>query len=174
MPTNICPFKKKKKKRARNRAAANETPDWLRRRMAGDYSAKPEDDAGFTKVGCKGKKVTFPLEAPSGRIDEVQDDWDGGEGKPETGSITPIEYIDRVIASHAPAHMKDKPTREKVQHVEDEVSRLKQCIEDFRATSERTRQSGKADKPERADSPVVIDLVTPEVHHAGSPEVASL
>ncbi|KAF8657403.1 hypothetical protein AX14_007883 [Amanita brunnescens Koide BX004] len=142
--------------------------------MAGDYSAKPEDDAGYTKVGRKGKKVTFPFEEPSGRIDEVQDDWEHGEEKPGDGSITPIEYIDRVIASHAPSHMKDKPTREKAKHVEEEVSRLKQRLEEFKAISDRTRQSGKADQPERAASPVVIDLVTPEVHQAGSPEVASL
>ena len=166
--------RKRDENRARNRAGANETPDWVRRRMAGDYSAKPEDDAGYTKVGRKGKKVTFPFEEPSGRIDKVQDDWEHGEDKPETGSITPIEYIDRVIASHAPSHMKDKPTREKARHVEDEVSRLKQRLEDFRSTTERTRRSDKTDKPERATSPVVIDLVTPEVHQAGSPEVASL
>ncbi|KAF8632716.1 hypothetical protein AX14_010803 [Amanita brunnescens Koide BX004] len=141
--------------------------------MAGDYSAKPEDDDGFTKIGRKGKKVTFPLEEPSGRIDEVHD-WEHGEEKPAGGSISPIEYIDHVIASHAPSHMKDKPTREKVQHIEDEVLRLKQRIEDFRATTERTRRSDKQDKPERPVSPVVIDLVTPEVHQAGSPEVASL
>ena len=109
--------------------------------MAGDYSAKPEDDANYTKVGRKGKKVTFPFEEPSARIDQVQDDWEHGEDKPDDGSITPIEYIDRVIASHAPSHMKDKPTREKARHVEDEVSRLKQRIEDFKATTERTRQS---------------------------------
>ena len=131
--------------------------------MAGDYSAKPEDDAGYTKVERKGKKVRFPVEEPSGRIDEVQDDWEHGEDKPETGSITPIEYIDRVIASHAPSHMKDKSTKEKAQHVEDEVSRLKQRLEDFRATSERSRRSDKTDKPERAASPVVIDLVTPSL-----------
>ncbi|KAF8675620.1 hypothetical protein AX14_005073 [Amanita brunnescens Koide BX004] len=167
-------IRKRDENRARNRAAANETPDWVRRRMAGDYSAKPEDDAGYTKVGRKGKKVTFPFEEPSARIDEVQDDGEHGEDKPETGSITPIEYIDRVIASHAPSHMKDRPTKEKAQHVEDEVSRLKQRLEEFRAASERTRQSDKTDKPERGASPVVINLVTPEVHQAGSPEVASL
>ena len=152
----------------------NETPDWIRRRMASDYDAKPEDDAGFTKVTRKGKKVTFPFEEPSARIDKVHDDWKGGEAKPGSGSITPIAYIDQVIASHAPSHMKDKPTREKVKHVEDEVSRLKQRLEDFRSTLDRTRQSGKNDKPERPVSPVVIDLVTPEVQQAGSPEVASL
>ena len=167
-------IRKRDENRARNKAAANETPDWVRRRMAGDYSAKPEDDAGYTKVERKGKKVTFPFEEPSAHIDEVQDDWEHGEDKPETGSITPIEYIDRVIASHAPSHMKDKPTREKAKHVEDEVSRLKQRFEEFKAASDRTRQRDKADKPERAASPVVIDLVTPEVHQAGSPEVASL
>ncbi|KAF8666343.1 hypothetical protein AX14_006483 [Amanita brunnescens Koide BX004] len=167
-------IRKRDENRARNRAAANETPDWVRRRMAGDYSAKPEDDAGYTKVGRKGKKVTFPFEEPSGRIEDVQDDWEQGEEKPASGSISPIEYIDRVIASHAPSHMKDKSTKEKAQHVEDEVSRLKQRIEDLRATTERTRRSNKGDKPESAASPVVIDLVTPEVHQAGSPEVASL
>ena len=142
--------------------------------MAGDYSAKPEDDAGYTKVERKGKKVTFPFEEPSARIDAVQDDWEHGEEKPADGSISPIEYIDRVIASHAPSHMKDKSTKEKAQHVEDEVSRLKQRLEDFKAVNERTRRSNKNDKPERPASPVVIDLVTPEVHQAGSPEVASL
>ncbi|KAF8701738.1 hypothetical protein AX14_000299 [Amanita brunnescens Koide BX004] len=170
--------RKRDENRARNRAAAaagaNETPDWIRRRIAGDYSAKPEDNAGFTKVSRKGKKVTFPFEEPSARIDEVKDDWDGDEDKPAGGSITPIAYIDQVIASHAPSHMKDKPTREKAQYVEDEVSRIKQRLEEFKAMSSRTRGSNKADKSERTDSPVVIDLVTPEVQHAGSPEVASL
>ncbi|KAF8682079.1 hypothetical protein AX14_004416 [Amanita brunnescens Koide BX004] len=167
-------IRKRDENRARNKAAANETPDWVRRQMAGDYSAKPEDDAGYTKVGRKGKKVTFPFEEPSARIDEVQDDWEHGEDKPETGSISPIEYIDRVIASHAPSHMKDKSTKEKAKHVEDEVSCLKQRFEEFKAAADRTRRRDKADKPERAVSPVVIDLVTPEVHQAGSPEVASL
>ncbi|KAF8690085.1 hypothetical protein AX14_000535 [Amanita brunnescens Koide BX004] len=143
--------------------------------MAGDYDAKPEDDAGFTKVGRKGnKKVTFPFEEPSARIDNVDDGWDNGENKPAGGSISPIEYIDKVIASHAPSHMKDKPTKEKAQYVEDEVSRMRQRLEEFKAMSDRTRGSRQADKPERAASPVVIDLVTPEVHQAGSPEVASL
>ena len=142
--------------------------------MAGDYSAKPDDDDGFTKVTRKGKKVTFPFEEPSARIDEVQDEWDNGKDQPAAGSISPIEYIDRVIASHAPSHMKDRPTKEKAQHVEDEVSRLKQRLEDFKSTADRTRRSDKSDKPERTSSPVVIDLVTPEVHQAGSPEVASL
>ncbi|KAF8639407.1 hypothetical protein AX14_010055 [Amanita brunnescens Koide BX004] len=144
--------------------------------MAGDYSAKPDDDAGFTKVGRKGKgkKVTFPFEEPSACIDEAQDDWEHGDDKPEAGSISPIEYIDQVIASHAPSNMKDKPTKERAQYIQDEVSRLKQRLEEFRATSDRTRESDKTDKPERAASPVVIDLVTPEVQQAGSPEVASL
>ena len=132
------------------------------------------DDTSFTKVERKGKKVTFPFEEPSGRIDEVQDDWDGGDAEPAGGSITPIAYIDQVIASHAPAHMKDKSTRERAQHVEDEVSRLKRRLEDFKAMSDRTKNSEKKDKPERQASPVVIDLVTPEVQQAGSPEVASL
>ena len=169
-------IRKRDENRARNAANANQTPDWVRRRMAGDYSAKPEDDAGYTKVGRKGKgkKVTFPFEEPSAHIDEVQDDWEEGGDKPDTGSISPIEYIDRVIASHAPSNMKDRPTKEKARHVEDEVSRLKQRFEDFKAATERSRGSTKTDKPERATSPVVIDLVTPEVHHAGSPEVASL
>ena len=70
--------------------------------------------------------------------------------------------------------MKDRPTKEKAQHVEDEVSRLKQRLEDFKSTTDRTRRSDKGEKSERASSPVVIDLVTPEVHHAGSPEVPSL
>ena len=143
--------------------------------MAGDYSAKPDDETGFTKVMRKGKKVTFPFEEPSGHIEEIQDNWDDDDKpKPETGSITPIAYIDQVIASHAPSHMRDRPTREKVQHVEDEVSRLKQHLEDFKSMSDRTKRSDKSGKPERAGSPVVIDLVTPEVHQAGSPEVASL
>ncbi|KAF8701213.1 hypothetical protein AX14_000518 [Amanita brunnescens Koide BX004] len=175
-------IRKRDENRARNRAGANETPEWVRRRMAGDYSAKPndDDDTGFTKVGRKGKgrKVTFPFEAPSpppsARIDQVQDDWEDDEDKPATGSISPIEYIDHVIASHAPSNMKDKSTREKAQHVQDEVSRLKQRIEEFKTTSGRTRNSDKIEKPERAASPVVIDLVTPEMHQAGSPEVASL
>ena len=168
-------LKKRDENRAKNKAGANETPDWIRRRLAGDYDAKPDDEGdGFTKVGRKGKKVTFPFEIPVARIDNVQDDWGHDEEKPASGSISPIAYIDHVIASHAPEHMKDKPTREKVQHVEDEVSRLKQRIEDFKATTERTRRSDKQDKPERPVSPVVIDLVTPEVHQAGSPEVASL
>ncbi|KAF8654695.1 hypothetical protein AX14_008239 [Amanita brunnescens Koide BX004] len=170
--------RKRDENRARNRVAEaagkNETPDWVRRRMAGDYDAKPEDDTGFTKVNRKGKRVTFPFEEPSGRIDEVNDGWDDDKDKPAGGSISPIEYIDNVIASHAPSHMKDKATREKVQYVEDEVSRMRQRLEEFRAMSSRTRESKQADKPERADSPVVIDLVTPEVHQAGSPEVASL
>ena len=167
-------IKKRDENRAKNKAAVNETPDWIRKRMAGDYSAKPEDDAGFTKVTRKGKKVTFPFEEPSGHIEDAEDGWDGNEAKPNTGSITPIAYIDQVIASHAPSHMKDRPTREKVQHVEDEVSRLKQRLEEFKSTAARTRSSDKKDKPVRTDSPVVIDLVTPEVHQAGSPEVASI
>ena len=167
-------LKKRDDNRARNKAGANETPDWVRRRMAGNYSAKPDDDDGFTKVTRKGKKVTFPFKEPSARIDAVQDEWDDGKDQPAAGSISPIEYIDHVIASHAPSHMKDRPTKEKAQHVEDEVSRLKQRLEDFKNLSDRTRQSGKNEKPERALSPVVIDLVTPEVHQAGSPEVASL
>ena len=142
--------------------------------MAGDYSTKPEDNAGFTKVMRKGKKVTFPFEEPSGHIEDVQDDWDDDDAKPKPGSITPIEYIDCVIASHTPSHMKNKSTREKAQHVEDEVSRLKQRVEDFKATLDRSRRTDKADRPERAESPVVIDLVTPEVPQARSPEVASL
>ncbi|KAF8688262.1 hypothetical protein AX14_003484 [Amanita brunnescens Koide BX004] len=165
-------IRKRDENRAKNKAGANETPEWVRRRMAGDYSAKPEDDAGFTKVGRKGKKVTFPLEEPSGRIDEVQDGWD--ETKPGSGSITPIAYIDQVIASHAPSHMKDKPTKEKVRHVEDEAFRLKQRMEDFTSAMAQSRQSSKAELPERAASPVVIDLITPEEHQARSPEVASL
>ncbi|KAF8675297.1 hypothetical protein AX14_005149 [Amanita brunnescens Koide BX004] len=171
-------IRKRDENRAKNKAAAaageNETPDWIRWRMAGDYSAKPEDDAGFTKVGRKGKKVTFPFEEPSARIDAVADDWDGDEDKPAGGSITPIAYIDQVIASHAPSHMKDRPTKEKAQYVEDEVADIKRRLEEFKAMSSRTKRSTKADKPERAESPVVIDLVTPEVQHAGSPEVASL
>ena len=167
-------IRKRDENRAKNKAGANETPDWVRRRMAGDYSAKPEDDAGFTEVRRKGKKVTFPFEEPSGRIDEVQDDWDRDEDKPAGGSISPIEYIDQVIASHAPSHMKDRPTRERAQHVEDEVSRLKQRLEDFKTMTNSTRRSNKNDKPERPISPVVINLVTPEVQQAGSPEVASL
>ena len=129
--------------------------------MAGDYTAKPDDDDGFTKVGRKGKgkKVTFPFEEPSARIDQVQDDWEHGDDKPEPGSISPIEYIDQVIASHAPSNMKDRSTKERAQHIQDEVSRLKQRFEEFRAMSGRTRDSEKTDKPERTTSPVVIDLV---------------
>ena len=168
-------LKKRDENRAKNKAGANETPDWVRRRMAGDYSAKPDDDDdGFTKVGRKGKKVTFPFEEPSARIDQVQEEWDDGKDQPPPGSISPIEYINRVIASHAPSHMKDRPTKEKAQHVEDEVSRLKQRLESFLDTTNRTKRSGKGEKPERVPSPVVIDLVTPEVQHAGSPEVPSL
>ena len=44
---SVNTLKKRDENRARNKAAANETPDWVRRRMAGDYSAKPKDDAGF-------------------------------------------------------------------------------------------------------------------------------
>ncbi|KAF8691074.1 hypothetical protein AX14_002821 [Amanita brunnescens Koide BX004] len=165
-------IRKRVENRARNEAAAaagaNETPDWIRRRMAGDYDAKPEDDTGFTKVNRKGKKVTFPFEEPSARIDNVDDGWDNGKDKPASGSISPIEYIDKVIASHAPSHMVDKPTKERAQYVEDEVSRMRQRLEEFKAMSNRTRGSKKADKPERASSPVVIDLVTPEVQQAGS------
>ena len=51
---------------------------------------------------------------------------------------------------------------------------MKQRLEDFKAMSRRTRDSEKIDKPERATSPVIIDLITPEVHQAGSPEVTSL
>ena len=170
--------RKRDENRARNRAAAaageNETPDWVRQRMAGDYDAKPEDDTGFTKVGRKGKKVTFPFEEPSARIDNVDDSWDDDKDKPAGGSISPIGYIDKVIASHAPSHMKDKPTKEKAQYVEDEVSRMRQRLEEFKAMSNRTRSSKQTDKPEHASSPVIIDLVTPEVQQAGSPEVASL
>ena len=125
-------------------------------------------------MGRKGKKVTFPFEEPSARIDNVDDSWDDDENKPGDGSISPIEYIDKVIAAHAPSHMKDKPTKEKAQYVENEVSQLKQRIEEFKAMSDRTRGSKGMDKSERAPSPVVIDLVTPEQHQAGSPEVASL
>ena len=167
-------IRKRDENRARNRAAANETPDWIRRRIASDHDAKPEDDAGFTKVSRKGKKVTFPFGEPSGRIDEVHGEWDNEETKPGSSSITPIAYIDQVIASHAPSHMKDMPTKEKVKHVEDEVSRLKQRVEEFRTTIDRTRQTDRAELPERSASPVAIDLVTPEEHQARSPEVASL
>ncbi|KAF8670634.1 hypothetical protein AX14_005833 [Amanita brunnescens Koide BX004] len=142
--------------------------------MAGDYDAKPEDNTGFTKVGRRGKKVTFPFEEPSARIDNVDDGWDDDKDKPAGGSISPIEYIDKVIASHAPSHMMDKPTKEKAQYVEDEVSRMRQRLEEFKAMSSRTRGSRQTDKPERAGSPAIIDLVTPEVQQAGSPEVASL
>ena len=172
------------------------TPDWIRQRMAGDYSAKPEDDDdGFQKVSVKrkgkkvsvkrkGKKVTFPFEEPS-RIDTVEDGWNEDEdNKPGDGSITPIAYIDQVIASHAPAHMRDKPTSEKVKHVEDEVSRMKKRLEDFKARSDRTRNSKDASRAERVEDdtvtdPVIpdsqiIDLVTPDAHQARSPEVPSL
>ena len=154
--------------------------------MAGDYSAGPEDDDGFTKVTSKrtSKKVTFPFEEPSACIDVVNDDdsWDDDD-KPKSGSITLIQYIDHVIASHAPAHMKDSSVRTKSKHVEDQVSRMKKRLEELRAISDRTRNSndvGKAEKvektsePEQALSPVVINLVTPETHQARSPEVPSL
>ncbi|KAF8693786.1 hypothetical protein AX14_002278 [Amanita brunnescens Koide BX004] len=143
-------------------------------KVKGDGGSKESRSDGYTKVERKGKKVTFPFEEPSARIDEVHDDWEHGEDKPADGSITPIEYIDCVIAAHAPSHMKDKSTKEKARHVEDKVSRLKQRLEDFKAIVEKTRQSDQTDRPERVASPVVIDLVTPEVHQAGSPEVASL
>ncbi|KAF8677822.1 hypothetical protein AX14_004779 [Amanita brunnescens Koide BX004] len=174
---------------ARKGPAPAPTPDWIKRRLAGDYSAKPEDDDdGFQKVSakCKGKKVTFPFEEPSAaRIDAIEDGWnDDNEDKPGDGSITPIAYIDRVIASHAPAHMKDKPTTEKVKHVEDEVSRMRKRLEEFKARSDRTRNSKDTSRVERVEGgtvadPVVpdsqiIDLVTPESHQARSPEVPSL
>ena len=174
---------------ARKGPAPAPTPDWIKRRLAGDYSAKPEDDDdGFQKVSAKrkGKKVTFPFEEPSAaRIDAVEDGWnDDNEDKPGDGSITPIAYIDRVIASHAPAHMKDKPTTEKVKHIEDEVSRMRKRLEEFKARSDRTRNSKDTSRVERVEGgtvadPVVpdsqiIDLVTPESHQARSPEVPSL
>ena len=131
----------------------------------------PRCAATKTLYGSSGSRLineVISLLNKGANADEIHDT------KPGSGSITPIAYIDQVIVSHAPPHMKDKPTKEKVKHVEDEVSRLKQRIEDFTATMDRTRQSGKAEKPERVDSPVVIDLVTPEEHHTRSPEVASL
>ncbi|KAF8679377.1 hypothetical protein AX14_004559 [Amanita brunnescens Koide BX004] len=152
--------------------------------MAGDYSAAPDDGAGnddsFTKVlrGKKQKRVTFPSGEGIARIDEVHDDWDN-EDKRE-GSISPITYIDQVIASHAPAHMKDSSVKTKSKHVQDEVSCIKKRLEDFKATSQRTRESDNRGKAERASSPVVIDLVTlenqttSEEHRAGSPEVPLL
>ena len=177
-------IKKRDENRARNRAA-NATPDWVKRHMAGDYSAVPDDkannDDGFTKVmrGKNRKKVTFPDDEGIARIDEVHSDWDDG-GDKRKDSISPIQYIDQVIASHAPAHMKDSSIKTKSKHVQAEVSRIKQRLEDFKAMSQRTRDSNAREKPERAPSPVVIDLVTPENHatseenQAGSPEVPLL
>ncbi|KAF8680803.1 hypothetical protein AX14_004479 [Amanita brunnescens Koide BX004] len=163
--------KRRDENRAKNRAA-NNTPEWVKRRMAGDYSAGPdnEDNDGFTKVGKKQKKVTFPDDGIA-RIDAVEDDWDAGDQR--QGSISPITYIDQVIASHAPEHMKDASVKTKSKHVEEEVSRIKKRLEEFRNTSQRTRESDVRDKPERAPSPSVIDLVTPE-NRARSPEVPLL
>ncbi|KAF8623804.1 hypothetical protein AX14_011899 [Amanita brunnescens Koide BX004] len=176
--------KKRDENRAKNRAA-NATPDWVKRRMAGDYSAGPNDEAhadddSFTKVarGKKQKKVTFPDSEGIAHIDEVHNDWD--DEIKQGGSISPIEYIDHVIASHAPGHMKDSSIKTKSKHVQNEVSCIKKRLEDFRATSQRTRESIHEEKSERAPSPVVIDLVTPEnqttpeEHQARSPEVPSL
>ena len=179
--------KKRDENRATNRAKVNTTPDWVKRRMAGDYSAGPDKDAsdgddGFTRVtkGKKQKKVTFPDSNGVARIDEVHDDWDNDAEHGGGGSISPIAYIDHVIASHAPEHMKDSSVRTKSKHVQEEVSRIQKRLEDFKATSQRTRDSDKGGKPERAPSPVVIDLVTPEnqdtreENQAQSPEVPSL
>ncbi|KAF8680851.1 hypothetical protein AX14_004443 [Amanita brunnescens Koide BX004] len=177
-------IKKRDENHARNRAA-NATPDWVRRRMAGDYSAAPGDEAadddGFTKVlrGKKQKRVTFPDNEGIACIDEVPSDWDGNADT-RKGSISPIEYIDHVIALHAPVHMMDSLIKTKSKHVQDEVSRIRKHLEDFKSTSQRTRDSNAKDRPERAPSPVVIDLVTPEnqatseENHAGSPEVPLL
>ncbi|KAF8655365.1 hypothetical protein AX14_008153, partial [Amanita brunnescens Koide BX004] len=176
--------KKRDENRAKNRAA-NNTPDWVKRRMAGDYSAHPDGDAdanddGFTKVskGKKQKKVTFPDNEGIARIDEVHDDWDDDTKK--GGSISPIEYIDHVIAAHAPEHMKDSSVKTKSKHVQEEVSRIKKRLEDFKSMLQKTRESSQRDKAERAPSLVVIDLVTPEDQAAAkedqvrSPEVPSL
>ena len=176
--------KKRDENRAKNRAA-NATPDWVRRRMAGDYLAGPDDSAdgnedSFTKVarGKKQKKVTFPDSKGIARIDEVHDDWDD-EAK-QGGSISPIGYIDHVIASHTPGHMKDSSIKTKSKHVQEEVSRIKQRLVDFKNTSQRTRESSQREKAEHAPSLVVIDLVTPEnqaapeENQARSPEVPSL
>ena len=177
-------IKKRDENRARNKAA-NTTPDWVRKRMAGDCTAGPDnitntDDDGFTKVlkGKKQKKVTFPDSEGIVRIDEVHDNWDDDTKK--GGSISPIEYIDHVIASHAPGHMKDSSVKTKSKHVQEEVSRIKKRLEEFKTTSQRTRESAQKDKAERAASPVIIDLVTPEDQAAAeenqvrSPEVPSL
>ena len=150
--------------------------------MAGDYSAGPDDDDdGFTKVTeRKKKRVTFPDDSVA-CIDEVMDDWDdeGGKG----GSDSPIAFIDQVIASHAPEHMKDASIKTKSKHVEEEVSHIKRRLEELRAMSQRTRDHAGGDRPERAPSPVVIDLITPEnktgsleapENQAGSPEVPLL
>ena len=163
----IYPFISKKKKKKKD------TPDWVKRRMASDYDAHPDDENdGFTKVtGKKQKKVTFPPDEGIARIDQVSDGWDNNDRK--QGSNSPIAFIDQVIASHAPEHMKDASIRTKSKHVQEEVSRIKKRLEDFKATSQRTRDSKSKDKPERAPSPVVIDLVTPE-NQAGSPEVPLL
>ncbi|KAF8709761.1 hypothetical protein AX14_013475 [Amanita brunnescens Koide BX004] len=162
--------KRRDENRARNKAA-NNTPEWVRKRMAGDYSAGPPvDDGGFTKVLKKHKKVTFPDEGIA-RIDAVSDDWDADNQR--QGSISPITYIDEVIASHAPEHMKDASVKTKSRHVEEEVSRIKKRLEEFRNTSQWTRESDAVEKAEQAPSPSVIDLVTPE-NQAGSPEVPLL
>ena len=165
--------KKHDENRARNKAA-NNTPDWVKRRMAGDYGAQPNDgNDGFVKVtGKKQKKVTFPSDEGIARINEVNNDWDAADDRKQ-GSGSPIAFIDQVIASHAPEHMKDASIRTKSKHVEEEVSRIKKRLEDFRAMSQRTKDSNAKDKPERAPSPVVIDLITPE-NQAGSPEVPLL
>jgi hypothetical protein len=76
--------------------------------------------------------------------------------------------------------MKDSSVKTKSKHVQEEVSRIKKCLEEFKTTSQRTRESGQKDKAERAPLPVVIDLVTPEdqavaeENQARSPEVPSL
>ncbi|KAF8680698.1 hypothetical protein AX14_004499 [Amanita brunnescens Koide BX004] len=140
--------KRRDENRARNKAA-NNTLDWVKRRMAGDYSAGPDNDNddGFTKVGKKQKKVTFPDDGVA-RIDTVEDDWNADDQR--QGSISPISYIDQVIASHAPEHMNDASVKTKSRHVEEEISRIKKRLEDFRSTSQRTRESGAKDRSEES------------------------
>ena len=76
--------------------------------------------------------------------------------------------------------MKDSSIKTKSKHVQDEVSHIKKRLEDFKDMSQRTRETTHREKSERAPSPVVIDLVTPENQtapeedHARSPEVPSL
>ena len=164
--------KKQDAEKAKNRKG---NMNWLKNAMLeGQNPISDSEDDSFTKVIAKGKKqkkVTFPLEPPAARIDAVNEDWEGDEAR--DGSITPIAYIDHVIAAHAPAHMKDSSIRTKAKHVEEEVSRIKQQMQELTSWSQRSREMNAGEKAERMPSPVVIDLVTPE-NQAGSPEVPLL